>query len=78
MSKGNLESFKDSHAALQFQMIDFARQNGGLNHFLPDCTLRFSPCLSSLLHPRIPLADCARLLPLGSETSCFPTFLPSN
>jgi protein TonB len=33
MSKGNLESFKDSHAALQFQMIDFARQNGGAQSF---------------------------------------------
>jgi hypothetical protein len=33
MSKGNLESSKDSNAALQFQMIDFARQNGGAQSF---------------------------------------------
>src|SRR5580704_12652198 len=50
----------------------------GLNHFLPDCTLPFSPCLSLLLHPRSPLAACARPPLLGRETSCFPTFLPSK
>jgi protein TonB len=33
ISKGNLESSKDSNAALQFQMIDFARQNGGAQSF---------------------------------------------
>jgi protein TonB len=33
MSKESLESFKDSNVALQFQMIDFARQNGGAQSF---------------------------------------------